>query len=435
MTSLNRAIAYSTVVVTIMVSLASTPSAAGVRDDWSTAEVAAIASMRLTEAGERPADPSNAYEQLPAAANLGKQLFEDAGLSRNGKVACASCHLPDAQFQDGRPRGQGVGAGHRRTMPVMGTAHSPFLFWDGRKDSLWSQALGPWEDGLEHGSNRVALVRWVRAHYQDAYEQSFGTMPDLGPLPEAASPNGTDAERTSWAGLTDSQRERINRVFANMGKAIAAYERNISYGESRFDRYAQAVAVGNRDGQQILNAQEVRGLRLFLNQGQCSTCHNGPLLTDHAFHNTGVPPVDGTAPDTGRAAGVRKLQQDEFNCLGRYSDARPEQCTELQFLVTDDPNLAGAFRTPSLRNVAARPPYMHSGQFSSLDQVIEHYAQSPAAIIGHSELARSDDRNAQRRVIRLSPAQIQDVKAFLETLTGPVAGIARAGSAERIGRN
>jgi cytochrome c peroxidase len=420
MTSLNRAIAFAAVVMTFSVSLASTSRAAGVRDAWSATEIAAIASMRLTEAGERPPDPSNAYEQLPAAADLGKQLFEDRGLSRNGQVACATCHLPNAQFQDGRPRGQGVGAGRRRTMPVMGAAHSPFLFWDGRKDSLWAQALGPWEDGLEHGSNRVALVKWVRAHYLSAYEQVFGTMPELGPLPEGASPNGTEAERAAWAGLTDPQRERVNRVFANMGKSVAAYERNISYGESRFDRYEETIAAGNRDGQQILTAQEVRGLRLFLNQGQCSTCHNGPLFTDHAFHNTGVPPVDVTAPDAGRAVGVRKLQQDEFNCLGRYSDARPEQCTELKFLATDDPTQLGAFRTPSLRNVAARAPYMHAGQISTLDQVIEHYAQSPAAIIGHSELARPGESQGERQVIRLSPAQIQDIKAFLETLTGPV---------------
>jgi cytochrome c peroxidase len=420
----SRATAYAAMAVIFSTSLAGTSSATGVRDGWSATEVATIASMRLTEVGERPADPSNVYEQLRAAANLGKQLFEDTGLSRNGQVACATCHLSSAQFQDGRPTGQGVGTGRRRTMPVMGAAHSPFLFWDGRKDSLWSQALGPWEDGLEHGSNRAALVRWLRKHYQDAYEQVFGTMPDFGSLPEGANPNGTEAERAAWARLTDAQRERVNRVFANMGKSIAAYERSISYGESRFDRYAEAVAVGNRDGQPILNAQEVRGLRLFLNQGQCSTCHNGPLLTDHAFHNTGVPSVDGTAPDTGRAAGVRKLQQDEFNCLGHYSDARPEQCTELQFLVTDDRSQAGAFRTPSLRNVAARAPYMHSGQFSTLDQVIEHYARSPAAAIGHSELARPGERNAERRAIRLSSAQIQDIKAFLGTLTGPVVEMA-----------
>jgi transcriptional regulator GlxA family with amidase domain len=114
------------------------------------------------------------------------------------------------------------------------------------------------------------------------------------------------------------------------------------------------------------------------------------------------------------------LQQDEFNCLGRYSDARAEQCTELQFLATDDPAQLGAFRTPSLRNVAARAPYMHTGQFSTLDQVIEHYARSPTAVIGHSELARPGTNNAERRAIRLSATQIQDIKAFLETLTGPV---------------
>jgi cytochrome c peroxidase len=395
--------------------------ASGTRDGWSAAEVAAIASMRWKAAGERPADPSNAYERSPEAAALGKKLFEDTGLSRNGQVACATCHQQEMQFQDGRPRGQGVGTGRRRTMPVMGASHTPFLFWDGRKDSLWSQALGPLEDGLEHGSNRVALVQWVRAHHLDAYQQVFGRMPDLGALPDAASPNGTDAERAAWARLTDVQREDINRVFANVGKSIAAFERNISYGESRFDRYADTLAAGRSDKQNAFTPTEVRGLRLFLNQGQCSTCHNGPLLTDHAFHNTGVPSI-GSAPDRGRAEGVQKLLKDEFNCLGRYSDARPEQCTELQFLSVDDAGQVGAFRTPSLRNVAARAPYMHAGQFPTLDRVIEHYAQSPAAITGHSELARPGDRRHDRQVIRLSPTDIQDIRAFLETLTGPVAG-------------
>ena len=394
--------------------------ASGTRDGWSPAEVATIASMRLREAGERPADPSNAYEQSALAATLGKKLFQDPGMSQNGQVACASCHLQATQFQDGRPTGQGVGTGRRRTMPVMGVAHSPFLFWDGRKDSLWSQALGPLEDGLEHGTNRVALVNRVRAHYLEAYQQVFGTMPELGVLPETAGPNGTDEERAAWARLTDTQRERVNRVFANVGKSIAAFERNISYGESRFDRYAESLVAGRSDKQDTLTRPELRGLRLFMNQGQCSTCHNGPLFTDHAFHNTGVPSTNPKAPDRGRADGVQKLLKDEFNCLGRYSDARPEQCTELQFLATDDPDQLGAFRTPSLRNVAARAPYMHAGQFATLDRVIEHYAQSPAASIGHSELAKPGEKRHDRQVIRLTPADIQDIRAFLETLTGPV---------------
>jgi cytochrome c peroxidase len=393
---------------------------APVRDKWSAQEVATIASMRLKEAGERPTEPSNAYEHRTEAAALGRALFNDKRLSKNGQVACASCHAAEKQFQDGRQFGQGVGTGKRRTMPVMGASHSPFLFWDGRKDSLWSQALGPLEDAAEHGGNRVRFVRLVLAQYKAQYQAVFGSAPELVKLPEDASPNGTEAERAAWAALAPATRDGVNRVFANMGKAVAAYERNVSYGESRFDQYAQATVRGDGRGQEALTTQEVRGLRAFLTNGQCVTCHNGPLLTDQAFHNTGVPPVDPANPDRGRTEGLKKLLKDEFNCLGPYSDAKPEQCGELQFLSTNDPGQLGAFRTPSLRNVAARPPYMHAGQFATLEQVVQHYATSPKAAIGHSELARPGEKHADRQTIQLSAADIQDLAAFLGTLTGPV---------------
>lgn len=390
------------------------------RDKWSAQEVATIASMRLKEAGDRPVDVSNAYEQRTEAATLGRALFNDTRLSKNGQVSCASCHSATGQFEDGRQFGKGVGTGKRRTMPVMGAAHSPFLFWDGRKDSIWSQALGPLEDPAEHGGNRVAFVKLVLGHYKQQYQAVFGSAPELGKLPEDASPNGTDAERAAWEALPAATRDGVNRVFANMGKAIAAYERNISYGESRFDQYAEATVRGDARGQESLTLQEVRGLRAFLNKGQCVTCHNGPLLTDHAFHNTGVPPVDPRNPDRGRIEGLKKLLKDEFNCVGPYSDAKPEQCGELQFLNTNDAGQLGAFRTPSLRNVAARAPYMHAGQFASLDQVLQHYATSPKAAIGHSELARPDEKHSERQTIRLSAADIQDLAAFLGAVTGSV---------------
>jgi cytochrome c peroxidase len=205
-----------------------------------------------------------------------------------------------------------------------------------------------------------------------------------------------------------------------MGKAIAAYESRISYGESRFDRYAAAIAAGDAQGQQVLSPKEVHGLRLFIGKGQCVTCHNGPLMSDHAFHNTGVPPVGQAAPDRGRLDAVAKLQHDEFNCLGRYSDAKPDECGELQFLSTDDPGQLGAFRTPSLRNVAERAPYMHAGQFATLHDAIEHYARSPRAAIGQSELAQPGERRSDRQTIRLSEDDVNALTAFLETLTGPV---------------
>lgn len=143
-------------------------------------------------------------------------------------------------------------------------------------------------------------------------------------------------------------------------------------------------------------------------------------MTDHAFHNTGIPPLNPASPDRGRADAIATLMRDEFNCLGKYSDAKPDQCGELQFLSTHDPGHLAAFRTPSLRNVAARAPYMHAGQFATLQDVLEHYARSPKAALGHSELAQPGEQHADRQAIRLSARDIEDVAAFLGTLTGPV---------------
>jgi cytochrome c peroxidase len=390
------------------------------RDKWSAQEIATMASMQLKEAGPRPADPSNEYEADPRAAALGCALFNDPRFSRNGEVSCASCHSPEKQFQDSRRVGHGVGTGKRRTMPVMGASHSPFLFWDGRKDSLWSQALGPLEDPAEHGGNRVAYLRLLKAHYAQQYRAVFGEFAQTGPLPGAASPNGSEPERAAWAAMPASDRDAVDRAFANMGKAIAAYERQVTYGESRFDRYAAATAAGDARGQEVLSPQEVRGLRVFLGRGQCVTCHNGPLMTDHAFHNTGVPPAAQEAADRGRADAIAKLLHDEFNCLGKYSDAKDGQCGELQFLSTDDPGQLGAFRTPSLRNVAERAPYMHAGQFATLHEAIEHYARSPRAAIGRTELAQPGEKRADRQTIRLSQDDVNDLVAFLGSLSGPV---------------
>lgn len=389
-------------------------------DAWSAADKVVLASMSLDKLPPPPRDASNAVEAVPAAAALGNRLFGEVRFSRNQAVSCATCHAPDGQFQDGFPVGRGVGTGSRRTMPIAGAAHSPWFFWDGRKDSLWSQALGPLEDAVEHGGNRTRIAKVLHAHYKTDYEALFGPMPDLDGLPEDAGPQGNAAERAGWEAMDPSRRKDVNRVFSNLGKAIAAYERTIAPGVSRFDRYVGAVVAGDASGQQALSSQEVNGLRLFLGKGQCVTCHNGPLLTDQHFHNTGVPSRDPARPDRGRSAATVKAQRDEFNCLGPFSDAAPEACEELRFMATDDPALEGAFKTPSLRNVALRPPYMHAGQFASLEEVVAHYVKSPSAAVGHSELAHEGKGHAERKPIRLSESEARDVAAFLQTLSGPL---------------
>jgi cytochrome c peroxidase len=161
---------------------------------------------------------------------------------------------------------------------------------------------------------------------------------------------------------------------------------------------------------QILSPDEIAGLKLFIGKANCINCHNGPLFTNNDFHNTGVPAVEGLPEDHGRAKGVQQVLADEFNCLSLYSDAQPEQCSELRFLVADGHELERQFKPPSLRNVANRGPYMHAGQFETLEEVLKHYNTAPEAPAGHSEL----------EPLNLSNKQIAQIIAFLKTLSAPL---------------
>jgi cytochrome c peroxidase len=310
-------------------------------------------------------------------------------------------------------------------MPIAGAGNSPWFFWDGRKDSLWSQALGPLEDGVEHGGNRTHYYHLIQKHYRSEYEHIFSAMQDLTRLPLDASPVGTPTEKAAWQAMDAGTRQGVNRVFANMGKTIAAYEKTLVHGETRFDHYVEGIVSGDVSAQRNLTPQEVDGLRVFIGKGQCVSCHNGPLFTDQHFHNTGVPPRDATKPDRGRAAAVAKVQSDEFNCLGPFSDAKATECQELRFMATDDPSMEGAFKTPSLRDASLRPPYMHAGQFASIEDVIAHYVRAPAASVGQTELAHGGSGNSTRKPIRLSEQEVKALASFLGTLSGPIVEVAK----------
>jgi cytochrome c peroxidase len=378
---------------------------------WSKQELAQLRELSIASLPPLPEDPSNRVADDERAAEFGQRLFFDVRLSSNGQVACASCHLPDKLFQDGTPLAKGVGTTDRRTMSIIGTARSPWQFWDGRKDSQWAQALGPLESAVEHGGDRTQYAHLLAEQYRADYEAIFGRMPDLGALPKHAGPVPDPKARAAWEALSPTQRDHVSGVFANLGKAIAAYERRIDPGPSRFDAHVEAAVQGDtRRMQSTLSRDEIAGLKLFLGKGQCLQCHSGPLFTNNEFHNTGVPAARGQPADTGRLAGARQVLQDEFNCLGRFSDARPEQCGEIRFLAEDNGNQLRQFRVPSLRNVAERGPYMHAGQFATLKEVVEHYNRAPAAPQGHSEL----------KPLGLSAIEVGQLVAFLGTLSGPV---------------
>lgn len=374
--------------------------------EWSADELKKIQSLSIASLPALPPDPSNRVADDPGAAALGKALFFDTRFSANGSISCASCHKPDRQFQDDLPVGEGMARGNRRTMPVAGTAYFPFLFWDGRKDSQWSQALGPLENPLEHGADRTMVVRLVANAYESQYEALFGPLPSLEGLPENAMPGGAPELQSAWDSMGPERQEAIDRAYANIGKAIAAFERTVAPETTRFDRFAAAMAEGDtKQAESLLSESERAGLKLFLGQDNCVTCHGGPLFTDNAFHNLGLPGAD---PDkeAGRSTAVALLQQDRFNCLGTFSDAEPAQCSELRFMETTSADLVGAFRSPSLRGAAQRAPYTHRGQFATLADVVRHYNDAPAAVFGKSEL----------KPLGLTAEQLADIEAFIRTL-------------------
>jgi cytochrome c peroxidase len=405
-----KRIATAAISLALLAAAALTTVAATRGDRWSAEELETLRSLSLAQLEPLPPDPTNRVADDPRAVQLGQRLFFETRLSVNGKVSCASCHVPDREFQDGTPLGRGVGTTDRRTMPVAGTAYSPFLFWDGRKDSQWAQALGPLESAVEHGGSRAQYAHVIAEQYRDEYERLFGLLPDLSAIPRAAGPVPDPASRAAWHAMTDEQRLAVTQVYVNIGKAIAAYERRLQFGPSRFDRYVETIAADGQAASDVLGRDEVAGLRLFIGKGNCTQCHNGPLFTNNEFHNTGVPATANAKADHGRTTGARAVLADEFNCRSRWSDAPGAQCAELEFMVSEGETLERAFKVPSLRNVAGRAPYMDAGQFASLDEVVAHYNHAPAAPSGHSEI----------KPLGLNARELQQLVAFLRALSGDI---------------
>ncbi|MBK8539288.1 MAG: cytochrome-c peroxidase [Ardenticatenia bacterium] len=392
---------------------------------WTAAERATLRGLSLASLPPLPPDPSNSVADRPEAAALGHRLFFDPRLSADGKISCAHCHQPALRFTDGLPLGEGIGRLQRHTPSVVGTAFSPWQFWDGRTDSQWSQALQPMEHPLEMGLARTEIVRRVGRVYGADLRRIFGSFPELDEgarFPAIAAPRTDDpVAMTAWEGMQPEDRVTIDRAFAQVGKVIAAYERKLQPGPSAFDRYVDALERGeDKAAAQSLDQQAQAGLALFIGKAQCINCHNGPRLTNDEFHNIGLPLLAGLssdvrslrpAVDLGREPGVLALLADPFNCLGTHSDAdKTRDCAELRYVKSVGDTLPGAFKVPSLRGVSRTAPYMHDGRFQNLAQVVAHYNAGPVPLLGHSDL----------KPLLLTLREQESLVAFLEALDGPL---------------
>lgn len=381
----------------------------------SAAEVAVVQSLSLAALGEPANTADNALLEDPEAITLGKRLFADVGLSASGTVSCSTCHQPERAFTDGRARAFGTALGVRNAPSLIGVRHSPWLYWDGRRDSLWSQALTPFETRGEMDNNRTDVVRYVvsNAAYRKALDQwsdSLDRFEDGGRFPSGAGPYADAQGKTAWQRMAAADRALVDSVFVLLGKALAAFESTLQPTPTRFDAFADSLGDAEKQAatDQLTDA-ELRGLKLFIDpeRSRCLQCHNGPLFTNQGFHNIGTGAAADGGFDYGRAFGLQTALFNPFNCRSEYSDNG--DCPHVVFAQTSEQpgSMNGAFKVPGLRNLTQTGPYLHDGRHQSLAEVLRWYNEPPDAAESGHELVP----------LQLEEAQLQDLEAFLLTLS------------------
>jgi cytochrome c peroxidase len=305
-----------------------------------------------------------------AKVELGRQLYFDPRLSADSTVSCASCHNPAEGYTAHTTTGVGIrGQKGGRNSPVsFNRILSGPQFWDGRADSLEAQAVGPIQNPIEMGFTHEGVVKRLGEIpvYKKQFEKIFGEL-------------------------------TIDRV----GQAIAAFERVLVTAPSPYDYGEQLRAFAGLDEDDIAEDPELaakykaakeaaeahpmsesakRGRDIFFTEkGNCTACHVGANLADEKYHNLGIG-MDKENPDLGR------------------------------FVVTKDEKDTGAFKTPTVRNVALTAPYMHDGSVATLEEVVDWYDKG-----GHPNPHLSD----KIRPLKLTAEEKADLVEFMKACTGP----------------
>ena len=426
-------------------------------------EDAVRAALRMSPVPPAPVDPTNRVDADPRAAALGRRLFHSTALSKDGDVSCATCHVAEASFVDGRRLALGVLPLERHTPGLWNVAHQRWFFWDGRSDSLWAQSLVPIEDPLEHAFTRAGVAHAVHRdpELRGRYEALFGPLPPLEDgerFPAVARPVPADdrahqladeharagaagsehhthlfgsgfrhPHQRAWDGMAEADQDAITEVFVNVGKALAAFQRGIESRDAPFDRFVDGLRTEDPSELDALGPAARRGFELFIGEARCISCHGGPLFTDLEFHDTGVPEVEGApVDDPGRSRGLEALAASEFGVRSRWSDD-PEgpAGVKVDYLPTaSHGHGAGEFKTPSLRGVASTPPYMHNGAFRTLEEVVAFYVtREGARATGTTERILEP--------LDLTPEDQADLVAFLRSLTGAPADLSVLGAPAR----
>ena len=439
--------------------------------EWSTEEWARLQS--LSPLPNPPPDYSNQYVGIDAAIQLGQEFYFDTRFSGNAtlvdaighevpyarapkdmaiKISCATCHDPKRAGSDftSTPTTVSIGAGWYdvNSEQTVNAAYYPLLYWNGRTDSLWSQAAQVSESGVSMNGTRLNTF-WVihdDPHYRRSYVELFGdawpTEPTKADFPATGKPG-----QATFDNMTTDNKMAVTRVWVNFAKAIAAYEYTLISRDSAFDTF-----VADGSASTAISPAAKRGARLFVGKAACIDCHNGPLFSDGGFHDIAVPQVGAHVPTvadcpkgntrcdcgpgeekssclpSGAWAGLLRLSAStdsivtgvNFNNTRRdstWSDDPSDASRAAYYTPPTDTSLKGAWRTPSLRDVALTPPYMHDGFYRTLEEVVWHYNVGGASS-ATSQFDKSPARAVQLKVLGLRDDEQADLVEFLKTLTG-----------------
>jgi len=343
-------------------------------------------------------DPSNRASGRPEAIALGEQLFFDPRLSGKG-ISCATCHVPEKGWADGRKLSMGLSEADRNAPTVHNVRTQRWFGWDGANDNLWSQSVRPMLDAREMGASERHVAELVRndRDLSCRYEKTFGVRPPA-----------TDDEA----------------VVVGAGKALAAFQETLVTGRTPFDGFRDALERGDRSAAARYPESAQRGLRIFVGKGSCNLCHFGPNFTHGEFHEIGIPVFrKAGGVDWGRYEGIKRLRASRFNLLGPYNDDRaraPGTSTRHVALI---PQAFEQFKVPTLRNVALTAPYMHNGHLATLPDVVRHYSEIDVTLLHVAHMyfdplvSEAVPTDTLLKPLKLTPLEIADVVAFLASLT------------------
>jgi cytochrome c peroxidase len=306
---------------------------------------------------------------------LGREIFHDATISDDGKISCASCHIPANYYSDDKPASVGVygrvGTRNAPSLSQLNVVGSDAFFWDGRRQTLSQAVLDPMTNPVEmglHDSSRLVQRVEANPRYASTFKEIFGD----------ANPSVSEG---------------------HIAEVLAAFIKAIPIKESAYDRYSM---YGDTTA---LDPRAKLGLDLFSGKAHCAECHSlkgsPATLTDNSYHRGGV--------------GMDSIQQDLANLttsvihrslrgadVGNRVAMHTDEAQLGRFNVTLDPADIGLFRTPSLRDVSKTAPYMHDGSVATLEDAINREVYYRGLQDGHPLSLTVEDR--------------RDLEAFLERL-------------------